>query len=142
MSGDAQLLVFMKENVWGYVVLHVSSGNMHRSGHFNKLDGKLHKEEKSWENGVHMYRVSWHYAKYKKQTITLCFVSPSTCEIFTLHQALASKSLNPELHNVLKAAVKMVNFIKSRPVRNRLFTTLCREMGLEHESLLFLIEVR
>ena len=57
-------------------------------------------------------------------------------------EALASKTLEPELNNVLQTAIKMVNFIKSRPLNTRLFTLLCQEMGSTHESLLFHSEVR
>ncbi|KAK0139983.1 Zinc finger MYM-type protein 6 [Merluccius polli] len=57
-------------------------------------------------------------------------------------EALASKTLEPELNNVLQTAIKMVNFIKSRPLNTRLFTLLCQEMGSTHKSLLFHSEVR
>ena len=57
-------------------------------------------------------------------------------------EALASKTLEPELNNVLQTAIKMVNFIKSRPLNTRLFTLLCQEMGSTHESLLSHSEVR
>ena len=57
-------------------------------------------------------------------------------------EALASKTLEPELNNVLQTAIKIVNFIKSRPLNTRLFILLCQEMGSTHESLLFHSEVR
>ena len=57
-------------------------------------------------------------------------------------EALASKTLEPELNNVLQTAIQMVNFIKSRPLNTRLFTLLCQEMGSSHESLLIHSEVR
>lgn len=57
-------------------------------------------------------------------------------------EALATKTLQPELNNVLQAATKIVNFIKSCPLNSRLFSIPCRGMGSEHESLLFHSEVR
>ena len=55
---------------------------------------------------------------------------------------LACKILDPDLKSVLDAAIKIVNFIKSRPLQKRLFTTLCDEMGSHHKSLLLHSEVR
>ena len=57
-------------------------------------------------------------------------------------EALASKTLEPDLNDVLQTAIKIVNFIKSRPLNSRLFALLCQEMGSTHESLLFHSEVR
>ncbi len=55
---------------------------------------------------------------------------------------LAAKKLNPSLNEVLLTAVKIVNFIKSRPLQSRLFTAFCIEMGAEHQQLLLHTEVR
>ena len=44
-------------------------------------------------------------------------------------EALASKALVPELNSVPETAVKIVNFIKSRPLNARLFAILCKDMG-------------
>ena len=57
-------------------------------------------------------------------------------------EALAAKTLEPELEDVLQTTVKIVNHIKSRPLNTRLFAILCQEMGATHESLLFHSEVR
>jgi hypothetical protein len=57
-------------------------------------------------------------------------------------EALAAKKLQPELNEVLIAAVKLVNSIKSKPLSERLFASLCRDMGSDHEHLLFHTEVR
>ncbi len=57
-------------------------------------------------------------------------------------EALASKTLDPELKRVLETSIKIVNYIKARPLNIRLFATLCNELGSEHECLLFHTEVR
>ena len=46
------------------------------------------------------------------------------------------QNTGPDLASILDAAIKIVNFIKSRPLQTRLFTTLCNEMGSHHKSLL------
>ena len=57
-------------------------------------------------------------------------------------EALATKKISPRLKNVLDAAVKIVNFIKARPLNSRIFRELCKEMGSNHEQLLLHTEVR
>ncbi|KAJ8882590.1 hypothetical protein PR048_014401 [Dryococelus australis] len=46
------------------------------------------------------------------------------------------------LQNVLSEAVKMVNYIKSRPLQSRLIKKVCEERGSQHQSLLIHTEVR
>ena len=47
-----------------------------------------------------------------------------------------------ELAEVLDQSVQVVNYIKSRPLKSRLFSQLCAEMGADHQSLLLHTEVR
>ena len=64
---------------------------------------------------------------------TLCFLH---------RQALVSKTLPADLVSVLNDVVSMVNFVKMRPVKSRLFALLSEQMGAEQATLLFHIEVR
>ncbi|KAJ4941484.1 hypothetical protein JOQ06_011363 [Pogonophryne albipinna] len=57
-------------------------------------------------------------------------------------EALVAKAMPPDLTAVLEQAVKIVNYIKSRPLKSRLFSTLCNEMGAEHHGLLLHTEGR
>ncbi|KAL1276972.1 hypothetical protein QQF64_023645 [Cirrhinus molitorella] len=57
-------------------------------------------------------------------------------------EALAGKRMPVDLKTVLDDAVRMVNYIKSRPLQARLFSLLCEEMGSEHRQLLLHTEVR
>jgi hypothetical protein len=43
---------------------------------------------------------------------------------------------------VLENNVKIINFIKARPLNSRLFSLLCDDMGSEHKQLLLHSEVR
>ncbi|XP_051578028.1 protein ZBED8 [Myxocyprinus asiaticus] len=56
------------------------------------------------------------------------------------HQAQASKHLSDELNEMLKTAVKIVNFIKAHPVNKRIFAELCEDEA--HQTLLLHTEVR
>ena len=49
---------------------------------------------------------------------------------------LASKILDQQMKCVFDSAVKIVNYIKLRPLQTKLFTTLCNEMGSEHKTFL------
>jgi len=62
------------------------------------------------------------------------------CIIHT--ENLASKTLDPDLKSVLDTAIKIVNFIKLRPLQTRLFATLYGEMGSHHKSFLLHSDVR
>lgn len=65
------------------------------------------------------------------------------CGLIVLsREALASRKMSPELHSILKDAVKVINFIKSRLLNTRLFWRLCESMGSEHTELLLRTEVR
>ena len=55
---------------------------------------------------------------------------------------LAARKMPPQLKQVLDTAVKIINFVKSRPLNVRLLATLCTEMAADHEHLLLHTEVR
>ena len=57
-------------------------------------------------------------------------------------ESLVAKTMPPELAEVLDQSVQVVNYIKSRPLKSRLFSQLCAEMGADHQSLLLHTEVR
>ena len=60
--------------------------------------------------------------------------------VFLHRQALAAKSISPFSNDVLSVCIKIVNFIKSKPLNNRLFSEL--SIDGEHKTLLLLTEVR
>ncbi|XP_078537946.1 zinc finger BED domain-containing protein 5-like [Lissotriton helveticus] len=52
-------------------------------------------------------------------------------------EALAAGNLSEELHGILKIVIKVVNHIKTRPMKARFFAKLCEDMGADHSCLLF-----
>ena len=56
-------------------------------------------------------------------------------------EALIAKTLLDKLKEVLDTAVKLVNSIKTSPLKSRLFEILCKAMGAEHKGLLLHTEV-
>ncbi|XP_024145995.1 zinc finger BED domain-containing protein 5 [Oryzias melastigma] len=57
-------------------------------------------------------------------------------------EALVSKQLSPDLHDVMTDVITTVNYIKTRPVKARIFSALCEEMGSDHTAVLFHSESR
>ncbi|GFS97486.1 SCAN domain-containing protein 3 [Trichonephila clavipes] len=60
---------------------------------------------------------------------------------FLHREALVTKFLPSDLKIVLEQCVKMVNYIKSRPLKSRLFSKLCQAMEAKYESLLLHTEL-
>ena len=50
--------------------------------------------------------------------------------------------MSPQLPDVLNCSIKVINFIKSRPLNSRLFRLLCKKMEPEHTQLLLHTEIR
>lgn len=113
---------------------------------FIKLDYKLKEEGLSWDECIGMCTDGAAAMVGKKKGLKARVLQVAPHVNFThciIHrEALASKTLDPELKSVLETATKIVNYIKSRPVNTRLFAALCNELGSEHQSLLFHTEVR
>ena len=68
-------------------------------------------------------------------------------EIITTHyflhrEVLIGKTLNSDVTQVLKEFIEMVNYIKARPLKSRLFTKLCKEMEANYENLLLHTEAK
>ena len=53
-----------------------------------------------------------------------------------------AKTLGDKLKEMLNQAVELVNYIKTRPVKSRLFEQLCSNMDSQHRRLLLHIKVR
>ena len=51
-------------------------------------------------------------------------------------EALAAKGMPDSLKDVLDNTMKMVNFVKARPLNSCVFSALCNDMGSDHVMLL------
>ena len=51
-------------------------------------------------------------------------------------EALAAKGMPDSLKDILDTTVKMVNFVKARPLNSRVFYPLCNDVGCDHVTLL------
>lgn len=66
-----------------------------------------------------------------------------TTHCFLHREALMIKSLDGgELSDVLKTVIEMINYIKKRSVKCRIFKELCKNIGAEYTTLLFHTEIR
>ncbi|CAH1111632.1 unnamed protein product [Psylliodes chrysocephalus] len=65
---------------------------------------------------------------------------PTGCIVFYIDNLWQLKKC--QMTCVLAEAIKVVNYIKSRPLQSRILEDLCEEVGLLHKHLLFHTEVR
>lgn len=56
----------------------------------------------------------------KNIIITHCFLH---------REALVAQTISNELKKIMDKVVQMVNYIKSRPLKSRLFAKICEDMG-------------
>ncbi|XP_067249349.1 zinc finger BED domain-containing protein 5-like [Chanodichthys erythropterus] len=151
VSSTAQLLVFVRyifEGKLNEEMLFCTQleGSCTGEDIFNKLDSKLKDEGLSWGECISVCTDGAGAMLGKKKGLKARVLQVAPHLNFThciIHrEALACKTLNAEFKHVLDTSVKIVNYIKSRPLNTRLFSTLCNEMGSEHKGLLLHTEVR
>ena len=113
---------------------------------FSAVDTRLKNDELSWKQCISVCTdgAGAMAGKHKGFLAGVLQVAPRINFIHCIfhRENLVSKTLDPDLKSVLDAAIKIVNYIKSRPLQTQLFTTLYDEMGLQHKSLLLHSEVK
>ncbi len=65
-----------------------------------------------------------------------------TTHCFLHREVLVSKTIGDDLKQALDVTVNMVNFIKQRPLKSRMFARLCENMHKDHVTLLLRTEAR
>ena len=113
---------------------------------FNMLNNFLETEDLKWSNcvGVCTDGAASMTGDKKGLKAKIKEVAPHVCFTYCIihREVLATKNLDVEAKTVLQEAIKVVNFVKSRPLNARLFSVLCKEMQSDHDSLLIHTEVR
>jgi hypothetical protein len=55
---------------------------------------------------------------------------------FLHRESLVAKTIREELQFILNGIIKMVNYIKSKPLKSLLFAKICEEMGSQYLNLI------
>ena len=151
MSGLAQLIVFVRYVANGKPeedllmcasLLGICTGEEV----FSAVDTRLKNDGLSWRQCISICidGAGAMAGKHKGFLARVLQVAPRINFTYCIihRENLPSKTLDQDFKSVLDAAIKIVNFIKSRPLQTRLFTTLYDEMDSHHKSLLLRSEVR
>uniref|UniRef100_A0A8C4S176 HAT C-terminal dimerisation domain-containing protein n=1 Tax=Erpetoichthys calabaricus TaxID=27687 RepID=A0A8C4S176_ERPCA len=113
---------------------------------FNAIDSYIKEKGLQWKNCFGICTDGARAMCGKNSSVVTRVLKQSPCALWThcsLHrEALVSKALPNDFKTVLNTAVKIVNYIKTKPLQARLFQKLCEEMGSLHTSLLLHTEVR
>jgi hypothetical protein len=70
------------------------------------------------------------------------FPNVGSIHCFIHREALIVKTIPTELKHVLNLVVNMVNFVKLRAFKTRLFKEMCREAGSKHDTLVLHTKIR
>jgi len=65
-----------------------------------------------------------------------------TTHCFIHREALVAKTIGDKMLKVLNYGIKIVNYIRFRPLKTRIFEIICEEMGFDHVHQLLHTEVR
>uniref|UniRef100_A0A8C4SUX3 Zinc finger BED domain-containing protein 5 n=1 Tax=Erpetoichthys calabaricus TaxID=27687 RepID=A0A8C4SUX3_ERPCA len=150
VQGLSQLLVFVRY-IWQNDVHEdilfckpISRGTAEEI--FNAIDSYIKEKGLQWKNCFGICTDGARAMCGKNSSVVTRVLKQSPCALWThcsLHrEALVSKALPTDFKTVLNTAVKIVNYIKTKPLQARLFQKLCEEMGSLHTSLLLHTEVR
>jgi hypothetical protein len=151
VAGSAQLLVFVRhyfeENIQEEIMFCLLlSERCTGSDIIKAVNDYFTAEDISWANciGICTERAVALTEHKKGFQAEVQQISPHVNFIHCIihREVLASCDLEPKLHSVLKEAVKVVNFVKARPLNSRLLAIFCEEMQADHKSLLMHLEVR
>ncbi|XP_071052621.1 zinc finger BED domain-containing protein 5-like [Onthophagus taurus] len=113
---------------------------------FKSVNSYITGNNISWENcvGVCSDGARAMVGKHSGLLARIKEVSPNVTWVHCMihREALVSKNMPPNLMSVLDTEVKIINFIKARPLNSRIFAHIYKEMGSEHQHLFLHTEVR
>uniref|UniRef100_A0A3Q2D886 Uncharacterized protein n=1 Tax=Cyprinodon variegatus TaxID=28743 RepID=A0A3Q2D886_CYPVA len=106
---------------------------------FGVLDDYMRTNRLDWSRCVGVCLDGAAAMTGRHSVVTALIKQKAPHVIFTqcmLHrEALVAKRIDVKLNHVLQETVQVVNFIKNRPVKDRLFGILCDEMGAPFKGL-------
>ena len=151
ITGKAQLLAFARFENEGEIIenfLRCKELPETAKGHdiFNILSFYLESYNLSWNQCV---KICTDGAPSMIGSVQgfVSRVKEKNSEVITTHcflhrEVLVSKSIGNDLKQVLDITVNMVNFIKQRPLKSRMFARLCENMQKDHVTFLLHTEAR
>ena len=113
---------------------------------FDTLSKYLEENELTWKEcvGVCMDGAPFMVESIKGFVSVVKMVNSAIISTHCLlhGEVLIGKTLNSDLKYVLKKVKEMVNYIKAKPFKSRLFAKISKEMEANYENLLLHIEAR
>ena len=151
VSSEAQLLVyirFISQERFVEEILFCKALERGTTGKeiFQVLDDYIESNGLDWTRCVGVCSDGAAAMTGKRSGVT-AFIKQKAPQVVATHcmlhrEALVAKRMDDKLNQVLQDVVQIVNFIKARPMKHRLFTLLCNEMGARYEGLLLHSNVR
>lgn len=151
ISGKAQLLAFIRtvvedDFIENFFCCKELPETTRGEDIFNVLDAYLKSSDLSWADCIGICTdgapsmtgsvkgfVTLVQERNPNIVLTHCFIH---------REVLVSKTLPNDFKTVLEDVVRVINFIKSRPLKSRLFKLICQDMDAAHYTLLLHTEVR
>ncbi len=149
VQGLSQMLVFVRyiwqNDVHGDISFCKPKSHGKAEVIFNTIDSHIKEKDLQWKNCVGICTDGARAMCGKNSSVVTRVLEQSPCDLWThcsIHrEALVSKALPDDFKTVLDTAVKIVNYIKTKPLQARLFQKLCEEMGSSHTSFIMHTEV-
>lgn len=151
VANAAELLVyirFISQEMFVEEILFCKALESRTTGKeiFQVLDEYINSNGLDWSRCVGVCSDGAAAMTGKNSGVTALIKQKAPNAAFThcmLHrEALVAKRLDDELNQVLQDVIHVVNFIKARPLKHRLFAILCKEMGARFDGLLLHSNVR
>lgn len=108
---------------------------------FKIIDIYLREADLKWEDCVGIC-TDGAQAMAGKRAGLQALIKRVSPDVQWTHCMIHREALSPELNDVMTDIIATVNYIKTRPVKARIFSALCEEMGSDHTAVLFHSEAR
>ncbi|XP_015920301.2 protein FAM200C-like [Parasteatoda tepidariorum] len=100
------------------------------------------KQDFGWKEKLHSLRTDGAPVILGNKSGSALLVKKKSPNVLVTHCFLHKHELPTSLKEALSKIIKIVNFIRRRALNPCLFKTLCQEMDVEHEVLLYHTELR